>query len=98
MILIRRVNNMLYSFGVKLSTVSLFLFFIQFASAQKGSDRIQLNQLGFYPSSPKLAVITGKTNAAKFYITSPTKQDTFFTGSLSPEKQSQYSAAITRVA
>jgi len=43
-------------------------------------------------------VITGKTNATKFYITSPTKQDTFYTGSLSPEKQSQYSAAITRIA
>lgn len=66
--------------------------------AQTGSDRIQLNQVGFYPAAPKLAVITGKTNATKFSVTSPDGRTTFYTGTLSGEKQSKNSSTLTKTA
>ena len=66
--------------------------------AQKGSDRIQLNQVGFYPAAPKLVVVTGKTDATQFAVTSPDGRTTFFTGKLSDEKQSAYSSTLTKLA
>lgn len=64
---------------------------------QPGNARIQLNQIGFYPQAPKLAVITGKTEAQKFYVVDAAK-DTVFAGILSAEKKSAYSSTITRLA
>lgn len=66
--------------------------------AQTGRDRIQLNQVGFYPAAPKLAVITGKTNATRFSVTSPDGRTTFYTGTLSGEKQSKNSSTLTKTA
>jgi endoglucanase len=66
------------------------------ACSQQGSDRIQLNQVGFTPSSPKIAVVTGKTDATKFYIT--VNDSTLFTGSLSEERQSKNSSTVTKMA
>ena len=81
-----------------INTVFLGLMLSFFGNAQKGSDRIQLNQVGFYPASPKLAVITGKTAAKRFAITSPDGRTTFFSGNLSGEKASNYSSTVTRIA
>jgi endoglucanase len=66
------------------------------ACSQQGSDRIQLNQVGFTPFSPKIAVVTGKTDATKFYIT--VNDSTLFTGSLSEERQSKNSSTVTKMA
>ncbi|HET7898832.1 MAG TPA: cellulase N-terminal Ig-like domain-containing protein, partial [Flavisolibacter sp.] len=66
--------------------------------SQNGSSRIQLNQVGFYPAAPKVALVTGKTEAAKFTVTSPDGRTTYFTGTLSDEKQSAYSSTVTRIA
>jgi endoglucanase len=66
------------------------------ACSQQGSERIQLNQVGFTPSSPKIAVVTGKTDATKFYIT--VNDGTLFTGSLSQERQSKNSSTVTKMA
>lgn len=66
--------------------------------SQNGSERIQLNQVGFFPSAPKIAVLTGKTGAVKFYITSVDGKNIFYTGSLSEEKQSKNSSTVTRIA
>lgn len=74
-----------------------FLFFLS-SVAQHGKDRIQLNQVGFYPTAPKMAVVTGKTDAMQFAVTSPDGRTTFFTGTLSEEKQSRYSSTVTKTA
>src|SRR5688500_10645640 len=66
--------------------------------AQILTERIAINQVGFYPMSPKLAVITGEVSSNDFYITSSNLRDTFFRGKLSPSKQSAYSTTITRIA
>ncbi|MEJ7767669.1 MAG: glycoside hydrolase family 9 protein [Chitinophagaceae bacterium] len=66
--------------------------------SQNVSARIKLNQLGFYPNAPKTAVVTGTVSSDKFYITKTNLRDTVFTGSLSEEKQSAYSATKTRIA
>ncbi len=64
--------------------------------SQNVSARIKLNQLGFYPNAPKAAVVTGPVSDSRFYITSTNLRDTFFTGTLSEEKQSVYSSTKTR--
>ena len=48
--------------------------------AQMVTERIKLNQVGFYPAAPKMAIVTGSTPATQFYITSTNLRDTFFTG------------------
>ncbi len=68
------------------------------AQAQSVTVRIKLNQLGFYPNGPKLAVVTGETEATTFYITSTNIRDTVFTGILSAEKQSANSGTKTKTA
>lgn len=80
-----------------LSSCIAFLISLS-VSAQEGSSRIQLNQVGFYPQSPKIAIITGKTDANQFTITSPDKKTTFYTGTLSVERPSRYSSTVTRMA
>jgi endoglucanase len=68
------------------------------ASSQTISERIKLNQVGFYPAARKVAVITGNVESPSFYITSTNLRDTFFTGKLSAQKQSAYSSTKTRIA
>ncbi len=58
---------------------------------------IQLNQLGFYPNAPKIAVLTASSNVSKFYVLSQNLKDTFFIGSAGSEKQSAYSNTKTSV-
>lgn len=62
------------------------------------TDRIRLNQLGFYPDAPKVAVVAGEVETDEFYITSPDLSDTVFSGKLSDTRKSPYSGKITRVA
>ena len=66
--------------------------------AQLKNTGIQINQLGFYPNAPKLAVVTEKTNSSDFHILSPNLKDTFYSGKLSDERLSAYSATKTRIA
>ncbi len=68
------------------------------AISQNGKDRIQLNQVGFHPSSAKIAVITGRTTADKFSITSLDGKTIYYTGSLSEEKSSRNSSTVTKIA
>ncbi|MDQ6889155.1 MAG: glycoside hydrolase family 9 protein, partial [Bacteroidota bacterium] len=82
----------------------VFLIFIAFfnlpihAFCQNVTSQIKLNQLGFYPNAPKIAIVIGDTIPTKFYITSTNLRDTVFTGNLSDEKQSAYSSTKTRIA
>lgn len=66
--------------------------------SQTLSRAIELNQLGFYPNAPKIAVLTGTNSATDFYITSTNLRDTLFSGKLSAEKQSAYSSTKTKIA
>jgi endoglucanase len=51
------------------------------AKAQAATDSIRLNQVGFYPQAPKVAVVEGG-RAGKFTITTPDLRTTVFTGTL----------------
>lgn len=64
--------------------------------AQVVMENIKLNQLGFYPHGPKMAIVTGGTKATAFYITSTNGRDTFFTGALSAEQASKHSSTVTK--
>lgn len=64
---------------------------------------IRMNQLGFYPGAPKVAVLTvetrsGETRANDFYVVSTDLQDTVFTGQLGEKRQSLFSSKTTRIA
>ncbi len=76
----------------------LFLFFSMASPAQDDRHRIQLNQVGFYPAAPKVAVVTGTTTATTFRVTSADGRTVFFSGKLSAEKQSKFSSTVTRTA
>ncbi|RYZ46400.1 MAG: cellulase, partial [Chitinophagaceae bacterium] len=76
----------------------LTILLTNIAYAQTGSARIQLNQVGFYPAAPKLAVVTGTTGATQFSVTSADGRTTFYTGKLSSEKSSKYSSTVTKTA
>lgn len=66
--------------------------------AQQVSANIKINQVGFYPGGPKMAIVTGSTQATQFYITSTNGRDTFYTGALSAAQKSQHSATVTKKA
>jgi len=83
-----------HSVGIFFSVIFMFTSCQSFS--QNGSDRIQLNQVGFIPNSKKIAVITGKTTSTKFFVTAHDK--IYFTGNLSEERQSKNSSTITRIA
>ncbi|MEO6454947.1 MAG: glycoside hydrolase family 9 protein [Ginsengibacter sp.] len=68
------------------------------AYPQKISGNISLNQIGYYPNTPKVAVVTGNVAGNDFYITTTNLRDTVYAGKLSEEKKSSYSSAITRIA
>nr|WP_201986674.1 glycoside hydrolase family 9 protein [Hymenobacter rubidus] len=55
--------------------------------AQAATDSIRLNQIGFYPRGPKLAVITGAKKPGKFFVTTPDHRTPVFTGTLQLGKQ-----------
>jgi len=83
--------------GVK-SFLLLFtlLCFTSVIAAQ--NDPIRLNQVGYYPNSTKLAIVTGKISSPFFCIVTSDGRDTVYQGSLSLEKKSSFSSTITRIA
>lgn len=52
------------------------------AVAQEATDAIRLNQIGFYPSAPKVGVAVDAA-AGPFYVVNAAGTDTVFTGALS---------------
>ncbi len=89
--------------AVKRYTISFFVLLVILASpifsfGQMVTERIKLNQLGFYPNATKIAIVTGEMPAGVFYITSSNVRDTIFKGVLSSEMQSTNSSTKTRVA
>ncbi|CAN5157628.1 hypothetical protein BH23BAC3_BH23BAC3_04360 [soil metagenome] len=78
-------------------TAILFLSAALNAGAQRLSESIHLNQVGFYPESPKIAVVT-EGEPDYFYILNPDFSDTLFTGQLSSIREAPNSGERVRVA
>ena len=68
----------------------LSLLLLQVMTAQNKTDAIRLNQIGFYPDGPKLAIVV-ETSATVFHIATQDLKDTLFTGDLSSAKKWVYS-------
>lgn len=62
----------------------------------KLSESIRLNQLGFYPNGPKVAILVGDTEEKKFYITTVDLSDTVYSGSFSGILKSDFSDKVSR--
>ncbi len=75
----------------------IFLLWSNFLIAQQ-TNEIKLNQSGYYPLAPKIALLTGNKPATVFYITSTDLKDTFYISKLSGIKQSTNSSIQTRIA
>ena len=80
-----------------LSFLTAFAF-TKFANCQDTSTQIKINQVGYYPIAPKVAVITGKTASDRFYLLGAAKKDTVFSAALGTENKSAYSSVTTRIA
>ncbi|UFH56021.1 glycoside hydrolase family 9 protein [Spirosoma sp. KNUC1025] len=66
-------------------------------SAQPLSESIRLNQLGFYPSAPKVAIVVGDASGP-FEITTPDLKTVVFKGVLGPARQNSISGKTTHTA
>jgi endoglucanase len=66
-------------------------------TAQEASDKIRLNQIGFYPDAPKVAVVPGE-NSSDFYVISAGNGDVVFRSKLSELHKSSFSPKVTRIA
>jgi endoglucanase len=75
-------------------SIALMLLALPAAAQQQ----IRLNQSGFYPLAPKIAVVTGKVPAKEFFVLTRNGKDTVFNGSLGPEQKSANSSTLTRIA
>lgn len=80
---------MIFSLCFLVSVVSL--------AQEKLSTAIRLNQVGFYPSAKKIAVVANE-EATEFYIASPDLKKKLLSGKLSDVKQSSFSPTKTKVA
>ena len=84
-----------------------FLYFLpQNTKAQDTSIFIRLDQEGFYPKAPKIAILAGDFNKStdylqhktSFYVIRETNSDTVFSGELSAIRNSTNSTLQTRIA
>jgi endoglucanase len=69
--------------------VAFLILLVPGASARQSSD-IKLNQIGFYPTLPKVAVIRNR-GLTPFYVINASSQDTAFRGTLTSQQQWSYS-------
>ncbi len=85
-----------------MKTVLLVLLALLFTGSglvhgQRLSEAIHLNQVGYYPESPKMAVVT-EGEPDYFYILSPDFSDTLYTGQLGPLQEAPNSGEHVRIA
>jgi endoglucanase len=72
------------------------LMLVQIASSQITSD-IRFNQIGFYPSMPKIAIVRNASNVP-FYVTTPSKSDTLVKGMLTAAQTWSFSGESVSIA
>ncbi len=70
----------------------------QTTTQQPAQEQIRLNQLGFYPNAPKVAVVVGENKGGKFYIKTADGSKTVYTGQLTDTKKAELSGRPTRIA
>lgn len=66
-------------------------------NAQKSESEIRLNQIGFYPDAPKVAIITD-VEATEFSIKAVNSGEIVFKSKLSSPRKSVFSGKFTRIA
>lgn len=74
-----------------------FLLFVQPLDAQRLTDAIKLNQIGFYPEAQKIAVAPDSL-ITNFFVVTPDFSDTLFTGELSAVTEVPNSSEQVRTA
>ena len=79
------------------SLILSFSFISIFGFGQIVSDSIVLNQLGFYPAAPKIAVVKGNTKPSSFSIINTENNKVVYKGSLGELRQSRNSSTQTRI-
>lgn len=79
------------------ASLAAFGLLILPANAQQHSDAIRLNQVGFYPSAPKVAMIAGDTGDV-FEVKDEKSGKTRLKGKLGSTRTSQHSGKLTRLA
>ena len=80
-----------------LSIAALTIFLVSnipSVTAQSVSETIRLNQLGFYPDAPKVAILVGDA-AGPFEVTTPDLKKVVFTGTLSLRRTNAISGKTT---
>ncbi|PLK42822.1 glycoside hydrolase family 9 protein [Emticicia sp. TH156] len=79
---------------------SIVLFLVAIGSmsdAAAQTENIRLNQLGFYPKAPKLAVWVGEKQS-DFSVLAPNKKDVVYRGKLSEQRTNSISKKTTQIA
>ena len=79
------------------ASFAAFGLYISSAHAQQHSDAIRLNQVGFYPAAPKVAVVVGN-GAGTFEVKDAKSGKLVLKGELSNARTSQHSGRHTRLA
>lgn len=83
-------------------SLCLFLLTLGLSHAQPVVESIRLNQIGFYPDAPKVAVVIGEAAyvpaGSTFQITTPDGKTVLFTGPLSEPRRNEFSGRMTRLA
>jgi endoglucanase len=64
---------------------------------ERAAGDIRLNQVGFYPAGPKVAVVL-RAGTAGFLVTTPDLRDTVFAGALSSPSRPDYANRQVRIA
>jgi endoglucanase len=67
---------------VKATMFTILLLFCSALVAEELTDKIRLNQIGFYPNAPKLAVVVDAPTK-EFYLLTADLSDTVYSGTLS---------------
>ena len=84
----------------------VLVFIVKYSTAQDSPNSIRLDQEGFYPNAPKIAIVTGYSantdsdlnHHALFYVIRESSRDTVYTGELSALHFSKNSSLQTRTA
>jgi len=66
--------------------------------AQHVSEAIRLNQTGFYPDAPKVAVVCAENPGTVFYLKTANSKEIIFEGALSAPRLHAFSKKSTRIA
>jgi endoglucanase len=91
---------------IHINILCLLIFTMKFLPAQNTQNNIRLDQEGFYPYAPKVAIFVEMPDKSSsdsntrilFYVIRVNTQDTVFHGELSPIRISRNSSLHTRIA